>query len=250
MRASAASPFGDRCTLCVDRFDNLFCNLSDQALAELDEIKFPMSYRAGALLFLEGEAPRGVFILCRGKVKLTMSSPSGKILIAQIAEPGALLGANDVLGDTASDFTAETLESSQITVIWRDDFLRFLQNHPDACRQTALDLTEKNRAAKLDRARIDAFHSALPNVARLLYDWAQRDGQETPGGVRLPVLVTHGEIGQLTGTTRELVTAALVELRLRGILDVRGTNYFILTMDGLGEAAQLPLRDQVLLSRR
>ena len=84
------------CSECHVRADRLFCNMSPDAVAALDAVKFTGLYPKGSLLFVEGEEPRGVFILCSGRAKLTTSSTEGKTLIVKIAEPGEVLG---LLGD-------------------------------------------------------------------------------------------------------------------------------------------------------
>ena len=76
------------CADCSVHADRTFCNMGPETLKELDAIKFTGIYPKGSLLFVEGEQPRGVFILCSGRAKLTTSSSEGKTLIVKIAEPG------------------------------------------------------------------------------------------------------------------------------------------------------------------
>ena len=80
-----ASPYNleihDDCTDCPLRRDGRFCDLSDGTVAALNAAKFSTAYPRGATLFVEGETPRGVFILCSGRAKLTTSSSEGKTLI-------------------------------------------------------------------------------------------------------------------------------------------------------------------------
>ena len=62
------------CTTCPMREDGRFCDVADPALAAINTAKFSTAYPKGATLFVEGESPRGVFILCSGRAKLTTSS--------------------------------------------------------------------------------------------------------------------------------------------------------------------------------
>ncbi|MFI5071875.1 MAG: Crp/Fnr family transcriptional regulator, partial [Terriglobales bacterium] len=73
---------------CPHREDRLFCNLSLPAVQKLGAITSASSYPKGATLFVEGQLPRGVFILCSGRVKLSTTSADGKTLIVRIADPG------------------------------------------------------------------------------------------------------------------------------------------------------------------
>src|SRR5260370_42342858 len=88
----APSPYGleviESCLTCGLREDRLYCDLPHGALAELDSISSPATYPKGAVLFVEGQEPRGAFIICNGRVKLTANSADGKSLILRIADPG------------------------------------------------------------------------------------------------------------------------------------------------------------------
>src|SRR5579884_119076 len=83
--ARACSPYGfdliEDCKACPVRHGYLFCNLSASALDELNRINSVAAYPKGAMLFMEGQAPRGVFVLCHGRAKLSTSSSEGKTMI-------------------------------------------------------------------------------------------------------------------------------------------------------------------------
>lgn len=76
--ASMRAPYGleiiENCVACPHREDRLFCNLPPAAVQRLAGITSASSYPKGATLFVEGQSPRGVFILCNGHVKLSTSS--------------------------------------------------------------------------------------------------------------------------------------------------------------------------------
>jgi len=102
----------ENCLKCEFREERLFCHLPDDVLEELQRIKATSVYPKGALLCLEGQAPRGVFILCTGRAKLSTTSAEGKTIILRIAEPGEVLGLTAVVDDTPYEATVETLEPS------------------------------------------------------------------------------------------------------------------------------------------
>src|SRR5258708_16832372 len=82
------------CQSCSFRSERQFCNMGTATVKRMDEIKFTAVYPKGSVLFVEGEEPRGVFIICSGRAKLTTSSAEGKTLIVKIAEAGEVLGAS------------------------------------------------------------------------------------------------------------------------------------------------------------
>ena len=131
------SPYGfelvENCLICKLRTDSFFCSLPKTALEAFDKIKYAASYPAGAILFVEGQSPRGIYMLCKGRVKLSTTSAEGKTLILKIAQPGEVLGMHATVSGTPYEITAETGQPCQLNFVKRDDFLSFLQKHGDAC---------------------------------------------------------------------------------------------------------------------
>ena len=221
------------CTDCTVRVDRLFCNMSATTINTLETIKFTGVYPKGSLLFVEGEMPRGIFILCSGRAKLTTSSSEGKTLIVKIAEPGEVLGASATILGKPYEVSAETIEPSQLNFIKRDDFLKFLNTNSEACMHTAQQLSEKYHSAQREIRSLGLSQTTSEKLAKLLLDWCDAGGEETARGVRLKVLLTHEEIAQMIGTTRETVTRLLSDFKRKKIIDVKGSSVFILGRDAL-----------------
>ena len=217
------------CGECRVRSERLFCNMSDSTVEALDTVKFTGLYPKGSLLFVEGEDPRGIFILCSGKAKLTTSSTEGKTLIVKIAEPGEVLGASATILGKPYEVSAETIEPSQLNFIKRDDFLKFLGGHADACMHTAQQLSEKYHSAQREIRSLGLSQTTAEKLARLLLDWCAKSGEVTTKGIRLKVLLTHEEIAQMIGTTRETVTRLLSDLKRKKIIDVKGSSLFVMS---------------------
>ena len=216
------------CTACARGTERLFCNMSADAMKALDAIKFTSVYPKGSILFVDGEEPRGVFILCSGRAKLTTSSAEGRTLIVKIAEPGEVLGASATILGRPYEVSAETLEPSQLNFIKRDDFLRFLNSHTEACMHTAQQLSEKYQSAQREIRSLGLAQSTGEKLGKLLLDWCALHGEKTPKGVRLKVLLTHEEIAQMIGTTRETVTRLLSDFKRKKILEVKGSTILVL----------------------
>jgi CRP/FNR family transcriptional regulator len=125
------------------RADHIFCDLLPAALQSFENIKYAMSYPKGAVLFVEGQAPRGIFVLCNGSVKLSLSATNGKTIIVRIAEAGEALGLGATVSGKPYEMTAETIDPCQVTFVKRDDFLEFLKDDVEACFKVAEQLSEK-----------------------------------------------------------------------------------------------------------
>lgn len=218
----------NNCTQCAKSAERLFCDMSPEAMKTLDTIKFTSVYPKGSVLFVDGEEPRGVFILCSGRAKLTTSSSEGRTLIVKIAEPGEVLGASATILGTPYEVSAETLEPSQLNFIKREDFMRFLSMHPDACLHTAQQLSEKYQAAQREIRSLGLAQSTSEKLGKLLLQWCNLHGESTPRGVRLKVLLTHEEVAQMIGTTRETVTRILSDFKKKNIIEVKGSTIIVL----------------------
>jgi CRP/FNR family transcriptional regulator len=231
-----SSPYGlqitDNCVICKLRHSGFFCDLPKNSLEDLDRVKYASAYPQGAVLFVEGQPPRGVYIVCSGRVKLSTTSRDGKTLILRIAQPGEILGLHATVAGKAYELTAETLQSSQLDFIRRDDFLKFLQNHADACLHAAQHLSQNCQSAYEMIRSLGLSHSVSEKLARLLLEWAG-DGEATEDGVRIKVSLTHEEIAQLIGTSRETVTRVLGEFRDKQLAQLRGSTLWIQNKAGL-----------------
>ena len=127
---SATQP---RCMDCVQRKDRFFCDLPVGALQAFDLIKSVAAYPRGAVLFRQGEAARGIFLLCDGRARLSVCSESGKRLTLRIVGPGEVLGLSACLSGGPCEVTAEMLDNAQVAVVKRRDLVHFLHEHRDAC---------------------------------------------------------------------------------------------------------------------
>src|SRR5271169_6243911 len=90
------TPYGldiiESCLACKMRAEHIFCDLPSAALQSFESMKYATAYPKGAVLFVEGQMPRGIFVLCKGRVKLSINSPSGRTVIVKLVEPGEVLG--------------------------------------------------------------------------------------------------------------------------------------------------------------
>jgi CRP/FNR family transcriptional regulator len=215
------------CAECSSRVERNFCNMAQTSVAALDAIKFTGVYPKGSLLFVEGEEPRGVFILCAGRVKLTTSSSEGKRLILKVAEPGEVLGLSAAILGKPYEVTAETIEPSQVNFIKREDFVGFLNDNVEACMHTATQLSEKYHSAQKEIRSLGLSQTAGEKLAKLILNWCDTQGDVTPKGTRLKVLMTHEEIAQMIGTTRETITRLLSDLKKKKVIDVKGSTVLV-----------------------
>lgn len=140
------------CLDCAPRSDRVFCDLAPDALEVFDGIKTTETYPRGTVLFREGQPARGIFLLCAGRVRLSVCSESGRRMTLRTAAPGDVLGLSASLAGSHHEVTAETLDNVEVAAVRRKDLLRFLREHRDACLQVVSLLSEDLQVA-YDRVR-------------------------------------------------------------------------------------------------
>ena len=178
------------------------------------------------MLFVEEEEPRGVFVLCRGRVKLSITSSEGKALITRIAGPGEVLGLNAAVSGKPYELTAETLEPCQVNFVRREDFVRFLGQHGEASLRAAQQLSSRYQAACEQIRSLGMSHSAAARLARFLLDGAVK-GRDAKEAARVRMTLTHEQIGQMIGTSRETVTRTLGEFKDQRLITRSGSTVVI-----------------------
>jgi CRP/FNR family transcriptional regulator, cyclic AMP receptor protein len=150
--AGMESAIQQNCLDCALRPDRLFCDLPAGALTAFNAVKSNVAFPRNTVLFREGQAARGVFVLCEGRAKLSVCSESGKRLTLRIAVPGEVLGLSACLSGSPYEVTAEVLDNAQVAMVKRKDLLSFLREHREACLHV-VTLLSQNLHTAYDRVR-------------------------------------------------------------------------------------------------
>ena len=227
----------DSCLKCTWRRKGFFCDLAPATLKAFDAITFTNVYPEKAVLFSEGESPRGVFVICRGTAKLSVSSNDGKTLITKIVAPGEVLGLSGSISGHSYKTKAETLEVSQVNFINRAELLRLIETHHQASLSAVRTLALECEA-DVDHIRaLELSHSATERLASLILSWCPPE-QQPCRGCRVPMLMTHEELSQLIGSSRETVTRILKMFREKKLIAIKGSTLTILNAAALEGLAQ------------
>jgi CRP/FNR family cyclic AMP-dependent transcriptional regulator len=232
MRAPYGLEIIENCLACPHREDRLFCNLPPPAVQKLAAITSAAAYPKGATLFVEGQSPRGVFVLCSGKVKLSTSSADGRSLILRISESGEVLGLPATVTGKPYELTADVIEPTQANFISRQDFLLFLREHGDAALRVAQQLGETYHSAISEMRTIGLSHSAAEKLARFLLELSPRDNK-AGSEIKATLTLTHEEIAQTIGSSRETVTRLFSDFKKKQLVQVKGSTVIIKNKAGL-----------------
>jgi CRP/FNR family cyclic AMP-dependent transcriptional regulator len=226
MAASGPHHAPDDCLHCEHRHLRMFCNLTPDALQDYDKIGVLVSHARGARLFMEGDTARNVFVVCFGQIKISSTSRDGKTLILKIAGPGDLMGLSAVLANVPHEVTAEAIEPCQVKIVRKQEFVDFLNRHGIASMHAAQSLSGEYLTVFHDAKRLALSGSAAGRLARLLLDWGHSASNGGPE-IRFTVALTHEEIANMAGTSRETVTRLLNQFRRDEWILITGTSLTI-----------------------
>lgn len=231
------TPYGlkiiETCLACPPGFVS---GLSADTRKALDAISSTSVHPEGATLYVEGQPTRGVFLICAGRVKLSATSEQGKVLILRIAEAGELIGLPATLSGKPYEATAETTEPTQTNLIRPDPFLKFLRDHGDAAVSAAKLLTNIYFTAYDELRSLGLFHTATQKVVRFILDWS---AHHSKGGDRLQITLTHEEIAEMAGMSRESVSRILAVLKAKHFITFKGATLEIINRAALEKLAPI-----------
>ena len=204
----------------------LFSGLPPKVQQAVSAVKFTTTYPNGAVLFVEGQAPRGVFIVESGRVKLSVCARDGKTLILRIAEAGEVVGLGSAVSDRACETTAETQGPCELTFIRHNDLLRLMRLHNEFAILMAEHLSDEYASTCQEIRSLILSDSATEKLARLLLGWLEKNGDVRQPG-RMKLAMTHEEIAQMIGTSRETVTRLLASFKRKQFIQQNGATLLV-----------------------
>jgi len=225
MRAPYGLNILDNCLTCPMREEHLFCNLPTTAVQRLNEIRSTAIYPKSAMLFIEGQQPRGVFVLCTGKAKLSTSSSEGKTVITKISEAGDVLGLSATISNRPYEVTAEMIEPGQANFITRDALMQFMREYGEVAVRVAEQLSRNYYTAYEGIRTLGLTNSPAERFAKLLLEWSNASDNGDP--VQVKLTLTHEEIAEIIGTTRETVSRLFSQFKKKQLLQLKGATLTI-----------------------
>jgi len=199
----------------------------------LDRLTRESSYPAEALLFVEGQSSPGLMVIVSGRVKLSTASADGRTIIVRMAGPGEVLGLSASVVGRPCELTAETLEPSRIKIIPRESFKQWLRAHPELAFRIAEELAEEYNNTCQQLRTMLLSHTAAQRLARTLLQLVRN---AVPGKeARVQFSLTHQEMAEMIGTSRETVTRLLATFRHRGLIEIEGPMLIVRDREALRE---------------
>lgn len=212
---------------------SLFHNAPERAIEIASGFARERRYPSDTELFREGETGDAMYILADGLIKLAKVDLGGHEKTLAMLRPPEFFGEMALLGHGTRSASALTLEPSRCFLIYRDDFGRLLEAFPQITLNLSSALADRLRGMD-DEAQILSYKDASARVSYVLLR-LYRGGvvalHEGFGRVHL----THQDLANLAGTSRETVTRALRALETDGLIATRPKEIDLLDLGGLEE---------------
>ena len=227
----------ENCDTCTRRTQAVLCDLEGDDLAEFQNIKHSLDYEAQQAVFYEGHSCLGLYLLCRGKVKLTRTSARGKRQIVRILGAGELIEKQAFGARALHEVTCETLEPSQVCIIDRDRYLAVIHRNPRVAIKL-IQLLSNEHGVSMDQLDQFTFKTARERLAGLLLELGDRFGKKDADQIQVGVTLKREEIAEMAGITAETAIRLLSVFRNEGVLTIDGRAITLLKLDRLARIAR------------
>lgn len=213
---------------------DLFKNLSDEELKELEPYLATTTYKKKDAIFSEGDAPEWFYIVSTGKVKVTRISHDGKELILEIISPHDIFGGVAVLRNFPYPANAVAMEDSEILKISRKNLMRLVDRFPNLMFCIALQLGDRMKSSH-DTLKNIALERVEARIAALLLKLANKVGVETDEGLMIDMRLTKQDVADMVGTTVETSIRTFSKFKKQGLVMDADGKIIIKDREGLAE---------------
>ncbi len=212
----------------------LFTDAPERALEIAAAAVRERTYEAGTTVFQEGDKGEALYILAQGLVKLSKIDLGGHEKTLAILQPPEFFGEMALVGESSRSATAITLNEVHAYLLFNDDFRKLIADFPAISLNLTATLAARLRGMD-DESQILSYKDAQGRVAYVLLRLFNGGVVEIDPGGRSLVRLTHQELANLAGTSRETVTRALKALEGEGVIETRPKEVYITDPEGLEE---------------
>ncbi|MBP9501909.1 MAG: Crp/Fnr family transcriptional regulator [Candidatus Promineofilum sp.] len=211
-----------------------FANLTEEQLNELTKDLVTRRFGPDQIIFHLGDPGGLLYVINRGKVKISHTTQEGHEAVLTILGPGDFFGEMALIDESPRSATAATLEPTETWTLHSDEFLAYLQDNPDLALHVLRTLAGHIR--RLNAQLADTFSLDLPGrLARTLLNLADQHGRHTVEGTVIELSLTQTDLAEMAGATRISVNKALGRFKRSGWVRVAGKELTVLDRDALKE---------------
>lgn len=215
---------------------DIFHGLSKPDLDKVAALAQERTIPRKEIIYSPEDKNEALFILKKGRVRIFKLSAEGKMITLAILKDRDIFGAMSLIKGGASKAYAETLDDSYICAIRQEDFHNLIQEMPEIALGLIEKINQKLKEAE-DRLEDLVFRDVPGRIASVLLKLAEQFGKGSPQGLKISFKITHQELADMVGTTRETATVILNELKEDEVLKIEDKYITIIDEKALKEWA-------------
>ncbi|MDA0832000.1 MAG: Crp/Fnr family transcriptional regulator [Planctomycetota bacterium] len=219
----------------------LFERLSREQILRLERCSRLRTFPKQTSVYLPTDPADGALLLTQGRVKLSHLTEKGKEAILAYIEPGELFGELALIGDTTREESAVTLLPSTIIFIPADELERMMAQSADLALGVSKLFGLRRRRIER-RLKLLLFRSNRHRLVHLLLELTEQYGKKCPEGIVIGIKLSHQDLANIIGSTRETVTTLLGTLQSEGTLQISRQCIVIRNPQILSEEIHAPVR--------
>lgn len=198
---------------------NLFAQLSDRDIAELERTCFVRQYGRGEMVYLPSDHSNSVLLLAKGRIRIFHVTPEGKQAILSFVEPGEVFGELSCFQQSQREEYSETISKSLVVLMPFETIQQLMARSPEvSMKMTRLFGFRLQKVQR--RLKSLLFRTSREKIIHLLLELAERYGKTVPEGLLINQKLSHQDMASIIGSTRETVTITLGELQDEEILGI------------------------------
>jgi CRP-like cAMP-binding protein len=210
----------------------LLAELGPDTLARLSERVGMREIKRREVVYLPGDPGAGVFIVNGGRIKISKVTRDGKALTLNYCGPSEIFGETCLIEGGPREEMAEAIENAMVTEIERTDFEGLLKAHPTLGYQMTKILAIRRRELE-NKLETLVFRDVTSKLAELLLSLADEYGVEDSRGTLVALKITHQELANLIGSTRETVSLTLSQFKKKKLICTDGRKVIISDSESL-----------------
>ncbi len=210
--------------------------LEGVASAKLTELAAAVEIREiprRQVIYLPGDPGDRVFFINGGRVKCSKVTRDGKELTLAYRGAGNIFGELCIIDGTPRDEMAEAMKNAIITEVPRELFVDLLKSDAALCFNFACIVGERRRQIETKLEHL-VFRDVQAKLAALLLELGEEYGVDSEDGTQIGLKITHQEMANLIGSTRETISLTLAQFKKKGLLDLNGRTVVLKDQEGLG----------------
>ncbi len=200
----------------------IFSDLPEDTIAKIAQVGSTRTYKKDSIILMEDEVGGALFIIVKGKVKVTRTSNDGREVILNILTDSDIFGEMALLDGKTRSATVTAMEDSEIFIIQRNQFLEFLKEHPEISIALMQELSKRLRTADMQIKSL-SLKDAEGKVATVILQLANDIGKIKQGIVEIDKLPLQQDLANMAGTSRETISRTLHSFAKKGLIELEGS---------------------------